>query len=236
MNARDKGWTILELLQEKFRKWRNGGDEPAAAEVPRRAGAEMPRRKEADFYNPLQFALGGFVAIDVPPYFGATFEVAEVNELTRQIGDKKLRFTDYALHEPAREGNTDDGLWVTVRAIPRGREIDCFVLTPYYEEKFTEARATAFNGGEYRDDHSGLTYPKVAYYDDVLVRESTLEEEGISSFKLEYWDFAREDERGRLALYIVERNLKTGMLRHYLGTPCATADVRPIAGHTAVAA
>ena len=101
------GRTLFQMAMDAL-----AGESPPADEKPE---VELP----SDFYNPLKFKFGGYVRVDTPDLSSATFSVDMVSELTRSIGGKTLKVTDYSLHDP--DFGDKEGTWVTVRCIDKGK-------------------------------------------------------------------------------------------------------------------
>lgn len=218
----DKGSTIFEMAVE----WLRG----KSAQPPRTAET---RHAEAlpGIFNPLKLSIGGFLRIETPELVARTFSVEQLSEFTRYIAKRELKFTDYALSDPTAGTN---GLWVTIRAIPKDSEnLDCMLLTCRFESGYTPELAAALEGDTIVDQDSGVTYRKVGSYECSIRKVS---KDGINRLSLKYWDFVNEEEpQPRFYIVEMDQSDREGWIEAYFGTRLSHQDVVPIAGHTLAA-
>ena len=222
MNARDKTATLYEIL---LAWWNKGGSKPPPTPVQQVNTAAMPT-----VFNPLKFAVGGFVRIQAGGLDARTFSVENVEEYTRRIGTEKLVFTDYVFLDTDGKEET----WATVRVIPKTKGgYDCLLLSPRFESGYTDELAKALEGDTLKDDESEVIYRKLGQF-KASVRE--ISADGTKRRDVEYWDFINEEE-AQPRFYLVEMDLsdRKGWIQTFLGTPIAIEDVAPISGHTSQA-
>ena len=222
--ALDKGATLAEMAKGWFQGRRSGG-----VKTPPDSPTADPA---AGFFNPMKLSIGGYVGIDTTNYFKKTFSVEKIGEFTRQIGTRSLLFADYVLKSEDEGKET----WVTVRAIPEdGRRgpVSCYLFVPHQEMGYDQKTEKVFNGQKVVDNDLRKTFLACGkpHWSEASVREASTE--GVESLRIKYWDFIHEEKKGPNLHLLVEMDLtnKKGWIQTFLGTPCATEDIRPIAGH-----
>ena len=210
-----EGRTLFQIAKDAL-----AGKSPPVDENPK---VELP----ANFYNPLGFALGGYVRVGTTELSSATFSVDILSELTRSIGGKALKVTDYSLHDPDF-GEAKDGTWLTVRCIDQGKgKFDCVLLFPHQEMKYSLDMEKKLKAKEYVDKGAKVKYQKFAE-NKASLREIPREENTPKS--ITYYDYVNNDGP-ELRLYVIEVNDETGWIQTYHGTPLDPLDVKAIAGH-----
>jgi hypothetical protein len=224
MDPAKTGKTLWEMLMDRVHGSGSGN------------GSGIP------FYNPLDLRVGS--ALNIPYSNGAEFanydfQVKEIREYTRRIGEQDFRFTDYWLSGTnTKSFSAEDMLQARVRSVPNAAgAFDSLLLKLNDEFAFAEdfLQVVKDDSGifEVTDDESGkketfhrINDLKTSYEAVVLaISETTSEGKAASgktkAVKLEYWDYWRDADLGggktAKDFVFVELNSDTGWFRIWRG-------------------
>jgi hypothetical protein len=224
MDPAKTGKTLWEMLMDRVHGSGSGN------------GSGIP------FYNPLDLRVGS--ALNIPYSNGAEFanydfQVKEIREYTRRIGEQDFRFTDYCLSGTnTKSFSAEDMLQARVRSVPNAAgAFDSLLLRLNDEFAFAEdfLQVVKDDSGifEVTDDESGkketfhrINDLKTSYEAVVLaISETTSEGKAASGktkpVKLEYWDYWRDADLGggktAKDFVFVELNSDTGWFRIWRG-------------------
>jgi hypothetical protein len=224
MDPAKTGKTLWEMLMDRVHGSGSGN------------GSGIP------FYNPLDLRVGS--ALNIPYSNGAEFanydfQVKEIREYTRRIGEQDFRFTDYWLSGTnTKSFSAEDMLQARVRSVPNAAgAFDSLLLRLNDEFAFAEdfLEVVKDDSGifEVTDDESGkketfhrINDLKTSYEAVVLaISETTSEGKAASgktkAVKLEYWDYWRDADLGggktAKDFVFVELNSDTGWFRIWRG-------------------
>jgi hypothetical protein len=224
MDPAKTGKTLWEMLMDRVHGSGSGN------------GSGIP------FYNPLDLRVGS--ALNIPYSNGAEFanydfQVKEIREYTRRIGEQDFRFTDYCLSGTnTKSFSAEDMLQARVRSVPNAAgAFDSLLLRLNDEFAFAEdfLQVVKDDSGifEVTDDESGkketfhrINDLKTSYEAVVLaISETTSEGKAASgktkAVKLEYWDYWRDADLGggktAKDFVFVELNSDTGWFRIWRG-------------------
>jgi hypothetical protein len=224
MDPAKTGKTLWEMLMDRVHGSGSGN------------GSGIP------FYNPLDLRVGS--ALNIPYSNGAEFanydfQVKEIREYTRRIGEQDFRFTDYCLSGTnTKSFSAEDMLQARVRSVPNAAgAFDSLLLKLNDEFAFAEdfLEVVKDDSGifEVTDDESGkketfhrINDLKTSYEAVVLaISETTSEGKAASgktkAVKLEYWDYWRDADLGggktAKDFVFVELNSDTGWFRIWRG-------------------
>jgi hypothetical protein len=224
MDPAKKGKTIWEMLTDRI----HGGGAGNGSSI--------------SFYNPLDSRVGS--AINVPFSNGAEFanfdfQVKEIREYTRRIGEQDFRFTDYWLTGVnTKSFAAGDAMQARIRSIPNDAgAFDSLLLRIYDEFAFAEDFLNVVKDDtgvfEVTDDNTGekqefnrINDLRVSYEAAVLaVSETTAEGKAVpgktKAVKIEYWDYWRDVDLGQgktaKEFLFVEMNSDTGWFQIWRG-------------------
>jgi hypothetical protein len=224
MDPAKTGKTLWEMLMDRVHGSGSGN------------GSGIP------FYNPLDLRVGS--ALNIPYSNGAEFanydfQVKEIREYTRRIGEQDFRFTDYWLSGTnTKSFSAEDMLQARVRSVPNAAgAFDSLLLRLNDEFAFAEdfLQVVRDDSGifEVTDDESGkketfhrINDLKTSYEAVVLaISETTSEGKAASGktkpVKLEYWDYWRDADLGgsktAKEFIFVELNSDTGWFQIWRG-------------------
>jgi hypothetical protein len=224
MDPAKTGKTLWEMLMDRVHGSGSGN------------GSGIP------FYNPLDLRVGS--ALNIPYSNGAEFanydfQVKEIREYTRRIGEQDFRFTDYWLSGTnTKSFSAEDMLQARVRSVPNAAgAFDSLLLKLNDEFAFAEdfLEVVKDDSGifEVTDDESGkketfhrINDLKTSYEAVVLaISETTSEGKAASGktkpVKLEYWDYWRDADLGggktAKEFIFVELNSDTGWFQIWRG-------------------
>jgi len=224
MDPAKKGKTLWEMFMDRLHGPGSGN------------GSGIP------FYNPLDLRVGS--ALNVPYSNGAEFanydfQVKEIREYTRRIGEQDFRFTDYSLNGTNTKSFTaEDTLQARVRSVPNAAgAFDSLLLRLddefAFAEDFLEVVKDDSGIFEVTDDETGnketfhrINNLKTAYEAAVLaISETTPDGKAASGkakpVKLEYWDYWRDVDLGggksAKEFIFVELNSDTGWFQIWRG-------------------
>jgi hypothetical protein len=224
MDAPKKGKTLWEMLMHRLH------------------GSGSGNGSGISFYNPLDLRVGS--ALNVPYSNGAEFanydfQVKEIREYTRRIGEQDFQFTDYWLSGTnTRTFTAEDTMQARVRGVPNAAgAFDSLLLRLEDEfafaEDFLEVVKDPSGIFEVTDDKTGAKQTfdrindlKTSYEAAVMaITETTPDGKAASAktkaVKLEYWDYWREADLGggKIAkeFIFVELNSETGWFQIWRG-------------------
>lgn len=219
-----KGKTLWEMLMDRIHGSGSGN------------GSGIP------FYNPLDLRSGS--AFSVPYSNGAEyanydFQVKEIREYSRRIGDQDFRFTDYLLSGTNTKTFTaEDTMQARVRSVPNAAgAFDSLLLRLddefAFAEDFLEVVKDESGIFEVTDDKTGdketfnrINDLKTSYQAAVLaITETTPEGKAAPGkakpMKIEYWDYWRDIDLGKgktaKEFIFVELNSDTGWFQIWRG-------------------
>ena len=202
---------------------------------------EQEEPLELQFHNPLQLEIAHTVKLDVIDTDGVdlgplNFDVRQIREVKRVIGDQTFFFVDYDLLGRSLAG---DEIRKRLRLIPMENPDaetthDVLLLNRFdefaYHEEFVKGLAFDQNNGEFYEQEFEATYwrpegveepwdARTAYIRDAD-SDGKVEEDEIRIGTLRYWDFGRdtEDDGGNTITewYMVEMD-ENGYLEIWIG-------------------
>jgi len=222
MDPAKKGKTLWEMLMDRVHGGGNGN------------GSGIP------FYNPMDWRVGS--AMNVPysngsEFSGFDFQVKEIREYARRIGENDFRFTDYWIKGVnTKSFEEGDAIEARIRAVPNNAGAHDSLLLRLadefaFAEDFLEVVKDDTGMFEVKDDETGEkeTFHRIndlrdSYEAAVLaILETTPEGKAgkTKAVKLEYWDYWRDVELagGKTAkeFLFIELNSDTGWFQIWRG-------------------
>ena len=207
--------------------------------------ASEPEVLEFSIFNPLIARRGDTIKIPSLSFLPEDvarigMDLVEIDEYSRVIDGKSYPFTDYLCRY--RMGSVDE--YLTLRLIPRDDrppQNSMIVLTKDWEDVYQEGlHKKELPSGQYRvrnpKDHRrvGAVYERVAGLRSpykVIVREIKENEDSVSRYDLQLWDFVRTlstEEGVGQEFYFVEMETESGMMRGYVGKEISADEVELI--------
>jgi hypothetical protein len=162
--------------------------------------------------NPLKVKVGGTFTFESVGYTQRAFTTESIREATRTLMGDEFTFTDYDLNHGVRLRCNDDSILLLEKAADFG-----------YDEDFDKNVLRGQGTIDFEDE----TYWRV---NDVLTSfeaktltvadkngDGKVDPEEISHNEIEYWDFWRKEESGRLYFLFVEMEKATGYFTVWTG-------------------
>ena len=183
--------------------------------------------------NPAKAKIGDIFTFDSVGYTDRVFGVQSIREVTREIGDETFTFTDYDLDCEVRLRYNEDVILLLQKEDEFGYDEDFHMgillgKTPADENSHLKGvdwiSDPDYDGGLCHDDD---TYWRINdVYDthkaSVLTisdknGDGTVEPEEILRSKIEYWDYWREEDSGRMYFFFAEMDAETGFITLWRG-------------------